>query len=188
MIRYSLVCNKAHNFEGWFRNSDDFDKQKARSLVTCPHCGSVEVSKGLMAPSVSTSRGREKTVTQAEREEQSQVVKAEPEAAQGAGVVPVDSDPGNAAANGAAAEGRSMLMSGSPEQKAVIEGLRELRKKVLESSDYVGSGFAEEARKIHYGEAEARNIYGETSLEDAKDLLEEGVSLLPLPVLPEEKN
>lgn len=64
-------------------------------------------------------------------------------------------------------------------------GLRQVAEKmsrhVEENFDYVGGDFAEEARKIHYGEADERDIYGETSLEDAKDLIEEGVPVAPLP-------
>ena len=56
-----------------------------------------------------------------------------------------------------------------------------LRKYVQENADYVGPNFAEEARKIHYGETEHRHIYGETSVEEAKELLEEGVDVAPLP-------
>ncbi len=56
-----------------------------------------------------------------------------------------------------------------------------LRKYVQDNADYVGPNFAEEARKIHYGEAEHRHIYGEASLDEAKELVEEGVDVAPLP-------
>ncbi len=59
MIRFSLICDQDHDFDGWFSSSEDFDKQKKRGLVACPMCNSVKVSKALMAPSVSTSRGKE---------------------------------------------------------------------------------------------------------------------------------
>jgi hypothetical protein len=56
-----------------------------------------------------------------------------------------------------------------------------LRKYVEQNADYVGPRFPEEARKIHYGETEQRHIYGEASLSDAKELIEEGVDVAPLP-------
>lgn len=56
-----------------------------------------------------------------------------------------------------------------------------LRKYVTENAEYVGPRFAEEARKIHYGEAEDRHIYGEATLQEAKELVEEGVDVAPLP-------
>jgi hypothetical protein len=58
MIRYRLQCAASHEFEGWFRNAADFDKQTKRKLVACPNCGSAEVTKALMAPSVVTSKSR----------------------------------------------------------------------------------------------------------------------------------
>ena len=59
MIRYDLVCDNAHEFEGWFGSSEDFGRQQERGLVSCPSCGSPRVSKRLMAPSVSTARKKE---------------------------------------------------------------------------------------------------------------------------------
>lgn len=68
---------------------------------------------------------------------------------------------------------------------ALVRGLREYLKTNAED---VGKNFAEEARKIHHGEAEGRNIYGEATLDEAKSLTEEGIPALPLPRLPEEHN
>ena len=56
-----------------------------------------------------------------------------------------------------------------------------LRKYVQENAEYVGPNFAEEARKIHYGETVDRHIYGETTADEAKALEEEGVDVAPLP-------
>ena len=60
MIRFSLHCDQAHHFEGWFRSNDDFETQRKRGFVECPECGSQKVEKALMAPSVSTSRKQAK--------------------------------------------------------------------------------------------------------------------------------
>ena len=62
-----------------------------------------------------------------------------------------------------------------------MEAAVEIRKSVEENCDYVGADFAEEARKIHYGESEERGIYGEATIEDAKELDEEGIDVAPLP-------
>jgi hypothetical protein len=59
-----------------------------------------------------------------------------------------------------------------------------VRAEVEKDCDYVGSEFAEEARKIHYGEAGQRGIYGQTTLDDAQELAEEGIDIMPLPFLP----
>ncbi|MBO6729262.1 MAG: DUF1178 family protein [Maricaulis sp.] len=59
MIKYALLCDQDHEFEAWFSNSASYDDQVARKLVECPHCGSLDVRKALMAPAVRTSRKRE---------------------------------------------------------------------------------------------------------------------------------
>lgn len=65
---------------------------------------------------------------------------------------------------------------------------RRLRDHVVENADYVGPRFPEEARKIHHEEAEQRGIYGEATVEEARELTEEGIPVHPLPVLPEDRN
>jgi hypothetical protein len=141
MIRFSLACDHDHDFDGWFRNNDDFDKQKKRGLVSCPICGSSKVEKALMAPSVQTARKREK-----------------------------------------------VALSIGAEQKQLMGKLKELTDKLKENADYVGDKFPEEARKIHFGEADPRGIYGEASREEVKELLEDGVEILPLPTIPDDTN
>ena len=65
-----------------------------------------------------------------------------------------------------------------------MNALRKLRQKVEENCDYVGTNFAEEARKIHYGETEERGIYGEATSEEKAELAEEGVEIATVPWLP----
>ena len=74
----------------------------------------------------------------------------------------------------------------SGEHKAVQarKALLDLRRQIEQNCDYVGPAFAEEARKIHYGESEERSIYGETSDEDAEALRGEGVEIRQIPWLP----
>ena len=84
----------------------------------------------------------------------------------------------------------------APQQVALIDEkmqalramMREMRAKILESTTDVGASFPEEARKIHDGEAEARPIRGEASWDDARALSEEGIEIMPIPMLPDERN
>ena len=76
----------------------------------------------------------------------------------------------------------------SPQEQELRTKLKELREHITKNADYVGQKFPEEARKMHYGETEHRSIYGEASLETAKELHEEGIELHPLPVLPDDTN
>lgn len=70
----------------------------------------------------------------------------------------------------------------------IIAKMRELRDAVTANAEDVGKRFPEEARKIHYGEVEERAVYGEASREEVESLLDEGVGIAPLPVLPEDAN
>ncbi|MFM1816457.1 MAG: hypothetical protein RLZ98_3152 [Pseudomonadota bacterium] len=165
MIRYSLICKEEHEFEGWFRNSDDYDRQRKRGLVRCPTCSSKKISKALMAPSVVTSPERRRRPT-----------------------VPAVSDPEPLSAVSSPPAGVPQPAL-SPEATAeFLAAVRRFRKKVEAEAEYVGPRFAEEARRIHHEEAEERSIYGEASITEAKELLDEGIPLTPLPRLPEDEN
>lgn len=80
-----------------------------------------------------------------------------------------------------ALSGAKKQTAGADEAKQMRQFMTGLRQYVQQNADYVGPNFAEEARKIHYGEADHRHIYGEASVEEAKELLEEGVDVAPLP-------
>lgn len=70
------------------------------------------------------------------------------------------------------------------QQARILAMLRDLRRQVEANADYVGDRFAEEARKIHYGESDSRAIYGETSEAQAEQLREEGVEIARIPWVP----
>lgn len=148
MILYRLRCNDDHEFEGWFRNADAFDAQRGAGTLECPVCGSVDVGKALMAPNISSAKGREVTVP-----------------------VPAAQPP---------AEVRAMhpLAKQAAEMKRQLRALRQV---VEENCDYVGPRFAEEARKIHYGEVDARGIYGESTPEESERLKDEGIEFGSVP-------
>ena len=65
MIRYTLACDKGHQFESWFPDSAAYDKQAKRGIVTCPHCGSAKVEKAIMAPRLSSTSKKRKAVAEA---------------------------------------------------------------------------------------------------------------------------
>jgi hypothetical protein len=69
----------------------------------------------------------------------------------------------------------------SPEERDLRKKLSELRAEMIKNADDVGEDFAEEARRIHFGETKSRQIYGHTSLEEARDLIDEGIDIFPLP-------
>lgn len=176
MIRYALRCVADHDFEGWFRSSSDFDAQAERGLLACPECGSTAVERALMAPAVSTARAKAARAAQA----LSAPGASEAEQAATGGAAPTGADaPAGEAVPVALADPRAALM---------VEMLRRLRRHVEATAENVGGRFPEEARKIHYGEADARGIYGEASRDDVEALLDEGIEIHALPLLPEDRN
>jgi hypothetical protein len=173
MIRYTLVCNKHHEFESWFANSAAYDKQVKRGLVTCPMCGSAKVEKALMAPRLTRSGSSSR---QSERQEVHKESPLEAPARQ----------PAQAAPDAAASPAPVAMMT--PQEQELRRKLRELRDHLVRNAENVGPRFPEEARKMHYGEAEHRSIYGVASAKDAEALHEEGIAFSALPVLPEDRN
>jgi len=160
MIRYALNCDQGHSFESWFANSGAYDKQAKRGLVTCPVCGSAKVEKAIMAPNLAPSPSLSGA--------------AEPR------------PPAHPPTTPAPPKTPVAMMSAA--ERELRHKLKELRDHITKNAHYVGPRFPEEARKIHYGEAEHRSIYGEASSEEAQQLQEEGIEFHPLPILPDDKN
>jgi hypothetical protein len=84
------------------------------------------------------------------------------------------------------ASSTSLVMA--PQERELSAKLKELRDHVLKHADNVGNKFPDEARKIHYGDTEHRAIYGEATPDEARALIDEGIEVAPLPVLPGDRN
>lgn len=176
MIRFSLKCQDSHDFDGWFRSGDDFNTQKKRGLLACPTCGSTNVEKALMTPSV-PKKGNQDRITETTELKQEATAAGTAPSSSATASVPVAQAPENPLAN-MPPEIREKLMG----------AMKEWRDDVVAKSEHVGPRFAEEARKIHFKEAEQRPIYGEASPDEFEELLEEGIECAPLPILPEDHN
>lgn len=155
MIRYSLRCERGHEFESWFQTSSAYDSQRKRGLVSCPACDSTKVEKAIMAPRIAR-KGKSKSV---------------PETV----AAPAEETPSTA-----------LVMA--PQERELLSKLKELRDHVLKNADNVGNKFPEEARKMHYGDIEHRAIYGEATADEARSLVDEGIEVAALPVLPGDRN
>lgn len=94
--------------------------------------------------------------------------------------------PAPAAATDVSAPASTPLMMA--QERELRAKLRELRDHIVKNADNVGERFPNEARKMHYGDIEHRPIYGEASPEEARSLIDEGVEVSPLPVLPDDRN
>jgi len=165
MIHYALRCPDAHEFDGWFRDSAAFDQQAEAGLIACPHCASTNISRGLMAPALprkSNARPEPRI------EPRTEPLAAAPEGAAQTALEPVPTT--------------SVNVPALPDTVRVA--LQRLRAEVEKNADYVGEDFAEEARRIHNGEAAARAIYGETTEAQAEALAEDGIEVARIPWMP----
>lgn len=151
MIVFDLSCDNAHRFEGWFGSSSDFASQQERGLVSCPQCGSDQISKAPMAPAVPAKSNSRPAET--------------PRADQ-----PV-----------ASRKGPVSNKPLPPEVAKALQKLAEVQARALKDSTWVGKDFAKKSRAIHYGEEDNAVIHGEATLEEAKDLHDEGIAVSPLP-------
>lgn len=144
MIIYDLCCEQDHRFEGWFRDADDFSRQLARGLITCPQCDSHLVRR---IPSAVAIAGK-------------------------ASQAPVRSSASSAS---------SAPPPASPSQLRALywQAVQQL----MSQSEDVGSSFADEARRIHYHEVPERAIHGQATPDEVESLHDEGIPVLPLPVV-----
>lgn len=166
MINYRLRCGSGHVFEGWFRSSAAFDEQADQGQLSCPICADNQIEKAIMAPAI--SRGRAPT-------------NSEPTAS----AAPTKDD------NDKAPVSQEVLPAAKPAAQPIDERtaklwhmMRQIQVHVEKNFEDVGKRFPQEVRRMHEGETEHRHVYGEATLEDAQELLEEGIEILPLPKLP----
>ena len=165
MIKYQLICDLAHEFEGWFHTGAAFDAQNEAGLVTCPVCDSVKVRRALMTPNLASPKRR--------RDDMGRLPAAETDQTASTHVAAFRPD----------------LSKAAPSQAALGEAitqLRQLQRKIKSECRDVGTDFATEVRKMHNGESEPENIYGHSSAEERESLADEGIDIMTLPWLPSE--
>ncbi|HWK47129.1 MAG TPA: DUF1178 family protein [Stellaceae bacterium] len=161
MILYELKCPADHHFEGWFRNSDAYDAQAAGGEIACPVCGDTHIAKAPMAPRVARSR---------------EAAPPTPPPTEAVATPPQGSvTPGTA---------HRAMATQTTTNVDPIQILRAIRRHIEANFTPVGADFAEEARKIHYGEVERRAIYGDATPEEAEALADEGIDIAQVPWVP----
>ena len=157
MIKYQLICDQKHEFEGWFQDSAAYDEQAANGLLCCPLCDSDQVKRALMTPNLASPKRRESTAPSA-----------------------------TSRAGHAAPPHRAPVLQAEQVQAygAALSELRQLRQKIVKDCRDVGDNFAQEARKIHYGDSEAEGIYGQATQEERESLKDEGIEIFDMPWVP----
>jgi len=185
---WNLRCGQGHGFEGWFGSEADYQSQVERGLLSCPLCGDLQVQRLPSAPRLNLSGARD-------RQEASSG--AQQPARSGAAAVASGRDRPSAPPDGPhhATPGRP----GTPQPGATQPGnltppnfdamsealqtrLLEAVREVLAKTEDVGEQFADEARRIHYGDAEERGIRGQATAEQRAELADEGIDVFTLPV------
>jgi hypothetical protein len=158
MILYRLRCSNGHEFDSWFKDSKTYERQEKKSLIGCAVCGDSAVQRALMTPRLGKKGGK---------------AAATEEAAAPPAPVPTPTP-----------EQQQMAALARHMPKELREALVKVREQVEKNCEHVGDKFAEEARKIHYGESNRRGIYGETTDQEAEALAEEGIEFGRLPWIP----
>lgn len=156
-----LQCRQGHRFEGWFGSQEDYDTQRVRGLLTCPVCQDSDITKMLSAPRLNLGHAQAPHPPQDGESDLNRTTATA-------------DTPTLAMPSGAPLEAVETL---AQVQAAVLQMVR----RVVANSEDVGPRFAEEARKIHYGEREVRSIRGQASPDETEALLEEGIEVVSLP-------
>lgn len=157
MINFDVKCKYGHVFEAWFGSSTAFEAQRDAHEIECPICGSNHVAKAIMAPNVGTKSNRKQPTTRLAPE-------------------------GGEAEVGEFTEPVGLTSLPPKLQNELEHVLNRVRVHVEKTCEYVGADFPEEARKIHYGETPDRGIYGEATIEESEELLDEGIDVIALPM------
>lgn len=132
MIVFDLICEEEHQFEGWFRNSAEFQQQQGNGMLTCPVCGTDNITKVPSASRINLHKMEQQV---------------------------------------------SELLSIKTDAQQLIKNISSY---IHRHFDDVGDDFADEARKMHYGKADERNIRGTATFDQARELYDEGIDVFPI--------
>ena len=174
-----LACAHGHGFEGWFASEDDFQSQLARGLVQCPICDNAGIIKKLSAPRLNLSGARDNTQKNAAQSPAASQNAPDSVASSADTTPPTSQNVLNSAVSHAETQDPLQALMRNPEFQAAY---MQMAKEVLAKTEDVGDDFAREARKIHYGESKERGIRGQTTRDEALELLDEGIDVMPLPL------
>ena len=171
MIKYQLLCDSEHEFEGWFQTSAAFNEQNQAGFITCPICDSAKVRRALMTPNLASPKRRRTS-------------SSDDIANTGAPITDTDWSGSSPPVNQAATSVSGSAVPAGVKLGEAMAQLRQLQLKIKSECRDVGNEFAAEARKIHYGESAPENIFGQSSNEEREALADEGIDFVPLPWLP----
>lgn len=150
----SLRCQHGHPFEGWFGSEDDYLAQSGRGQIECPLCGDAQITR--LPTAARLNRSSPRSLRSPAEAETREVDQRQP-----------------------AAGGAATVSSHTPSVEALwMHAVRQ----VMANTDDVGERFADEARRIHYGETPQRGIRGQATPAQTEALREEGIEVHALPM------
>ena len=162
-----LQCGQQHSFEGWFGSEEDFQSQLARGLVECPMCADKAVVKMPSAPRLNFGGHAPPSAVPEPTKTTSHSSSA---------VAASDAEPSTGLTT--TADQTAQSPPSLDQQAAFLNAVRH----VLANTEDVGDRFANQARAMHYGDAEPRSIRGQTTQREAIELIEEGIDVMALPI------
>jgi hypothetical protein len=159
---YNLTCPLNHRFEGWFASADDYTTQQEKSMLCCPVCDSVEITKLPSAPYLATSKSSNTTH-------------------EAPAMLPAVRE------NTANLQGLNDALKLTSEQRQEFQEkmqstMLKVMRDIMTKTEDVGDSFPEEARKIHYQEVPERSIRGVATADEAAELIDEGIEVFSLPM------
>ena len=152
-----LQCSAGHRFEAWFGSEADFQSQREGGLLECPLCGNTVVEKLPSAPRLNLMTTRTSPP-------------------------PTEAAPPGTQPPVPAHVPKALPVAGATQLEGLHAAWLALSRHAMAHSEDVGPRFAEEARRIHYGESDARSIRGQTTVQEAHALQEEGIDVLPIAI------
>lgn len=157
---WDLRCDAGHVFEGWFSSEADYQQQRGSGILVCPVCESAQIEKGLSAPRLN-AKSNQQSASQRGAE-----ITTQP--------APISNS------------GSSRKSSSAPESELALQARMQaqwldMARQLVAQAEDVGGDFANEARRIHEGDAPERPIHGQASAHETQRLLEDGIPVLPLP-------
>jgi hypothetical protein len=163
----NLQCGFQHSFEGWFGSEDDFQSQLASGLVECPMCADKAVVKMPSAPRLNFGG----------HAPPSAVDVASTAAPASPSMATTDTNASNSL--GTVRDESAQTGPSLDQQAAFLKAVRH----VIANTEDVGDRFANQARAMHYGDAEPRSIRGQATQREASELMEEGIDVMSMPLL-----
>ena len=194
MIVYTLKCTTNHIFECWFPNTASYDEQKSKQLLSCPFCASSDVHK---IPSPLSLSFQNKEPGESENIEIDSIAPFETAPSSFLPNFYTSKDDITDVIHLIKKKQKTSFLKETdvflPSEDMLLnpailvrKALLELKEFVKKNCDDVGAQFSEEVRRMHYGEARKRNIYGQASLDEILELHQEGVDVNAIPPFPRE--